>query len=101
MTELCDCSSAVSRLELPVIPFRLNEGHTVYLERMIGRCLESEQFRQFKAMGGWKDLQDSVRTWSWSWNLEEPQVSSKNIEECRGSSFLDVLQCSSRFLELC
>uniref|UniRef100_A0AAX7UWE9 Leukotriene A-4 hydrolase n=1 Tax=Astatotilapia calliptera TaxID=8154 RepID=A0AAX7UWE9_ASTCA len=42
--------------------FWLNEGHTVYLERMIGRCLESEQFRQFKAIGGWKDLQDSVNT---------------------------------------
>uniref|UniRef100_A0A8C9Z9J2 Leukotriene A(4) hydrolase n=1 Tax=Sander lucioperca TaxID=283035 RepID=A0A8C9Z9J2_SANLU len=42
--------------------FWLNEGHTVYLERMIGRSLESEQFRQFKAMGGWKDLQDSVNT---------------------------------------
>ncbi|CAL8323409.1 unnamed protein product [Lota lota] len=42
--------------------FWLNEGHTVYLERMIGRALESEQFRQFKAMGGWKELQDSVNT---------------------------------------
>ncbi|CAL1568242.1 unnamed protein product [Knipowitschia caucasica] len=42
--------------------FWLNEGHTVYLERMIGRQMESEQFRQFKAMGGWKDLQDSVNT---------------------------------------
>lgn len=42
--------------------FWLNEGHTVYLERMIGRCMEGEQFRQFKAMGGWKDLQDSVNT---------------------------------------
>lgn len=41
---------------------RLNEGHTVYLERMIGRSMEGEQFRQFDAMGGWKDLQDSVRT---------------------------------------
>ena len=40
---------------------RLNEGHTVYLERMIGRSMESEQFRQFKAMGGWKELQESVR----------------------------------------
>ncbi|KAG7274192.1 hypothetical protein CRUP_008568 [Coryphaenoides rupestris] len=40
----------------------LNEGHTVYLERMIGRVLESEQFRQFKAIGGWKDLQESVNT---------------------------------------
>ncbi|XP_061124778.1 leukotriene A-4 hydrolase isoform X1 [Syngnathus typhle] len=42
--------------------FWLNEGHTVYLERMIGRRLEGEAFRQFKAMGGWKDLQDSVST---------------------------------------
>ncbi|CAL8242299.1 unnamed protein product [Merluccius merluccius] len=42
--------------------FWLNEGHTVYLERMIGRALESEQFRQFQAMGGWKDLQESVNT---------------------------------------
>lgn len=42
--------------------FWLNEGHTVYLERMIGRSMEGEQFRQFKAIGGWKDLQDSVNT---------------------------------------
>ncbi|XP_030641072.1 leukotriene A-4 hydrolase [Chanos chanos] len=42
--------------------FWLNEGHTVYLERMIGRCMESEQFRQFKAIGGWKELQESVNT---------------------------------------
>uniref|UniRef100_A0A7N8XHD9 Leukotriene A-4 hydrolase n=1 Tax=Mastacembelus armatus TaxID=205130 RepID=A0A7N8XHD9_9TELE len=42
--------------------FWLNEGHTVYLERMIGRCMKSEQFRQFDAIGGWKDLQDSVNT---------------------------------------
>ena len=32
----------------------------MYLERMIGRCMESEQFRQFKAIGGWKDLQEAV-----------------------------------------
>ncbi|XP_057709683.1 leukotriene A-4 hydrolase [Corythoichthys intestinalis] len=42
--------------------FWLNEGHTVYLERMIGRRLEGEPFRQFKASGGWKDLRDSVST---------------------------------------
>lgn len=42
--------------------FWLNEGHTVYLERMIGRCMESEQFRQFKAIGGWKELQESINT---------------------------------------
>lgn len=27
---------------------------------MIGRVMEGEQFRQFKAMGGWKELQESV-----------------------------------------
>ncbi|XP_076025317.1 leukotriene A-4 hydrolase [Genypterus blacodes] len=42
--------------------FWLNEGHTVYLERMIQRCMEGEQFRQFKAIGGWKELQESVNT---------------------------------------
>ncbi|XP_017158472.1 leukotriene A-4 hydrolase [Poecilia reticulata] len=42
--------------------FWLNEGHTVYLERMIGRRMEGEQFRQFKAIGGWSYLQDSVNT---------------------------------------
>ncbi|KAK5877208.1 hypothetical protein CesoFtcFv8_026474 [Champsocephalus esox] len=42
--------------------FWLNEGHTVYLERMIGRSMEGEPFRQFKAAGGWKELQDSVNT---------------------------------------
>lgn len=34
----------------------------MYLERMIGARLEGEAFRQFKAIGGWKDLQDSVRS---------------------------------------
>ncbi|XP_077091079.1 leukotriene A-4 hydrolase [Siphateles boraxobius] len=41
--------------------FWLNEGHTVYIERMIARCMESEQLRQFKAIGGWKELQESVK----------------------------------------
>lgn len=40
---------------------RLNEGHTVYIERMIARCMESEQLRQFEGIGGWKELQESVR----------------------------------------
>ncbi|XP_056604573.1 leukotriene A-4 hydrolase [Triplophysa dalaica] len=40
--------------------FWLNEGHTVYLERMIARCMETEQLRQFKGIGGWKELQESV-----------------------------------------
>ncbi|XP_051974699.1 leukotriene A-4 hydrolase [Xyrauchen texanus] len=41
--------------------FWLNEGHTVYIERMIARCMESEQLRQFKGIGGWKELQESVK----------------------------------------
>uniref|UniRef100_A0A9J7X9C5 Leukotriene A(4) hydrolase n=1 Tax=Cyprinus carpio carpio TaxID=630221 RepID=A0A9J7X9C5_CYPCA len=40
--------------------FWLNEGHTVYIERMIARCMESEHLRQFKGIGGWKELQESV-----------------------------------------
>lgn len=41
--------------------FRLNEGHTVYLERRIGGRLFGEQFRQFHALGGWRELQNTVR----------------------------------------
>uniref|UniRef100_A0A673KKZ4 Leukotriene A-4 hydrolase-like n=1 Tax=Sinocyclocheilus rhinocerous TaxID=307959 RepID=A0A673KKZ4_9TELE len=41
--------------------FWLNEGHTVYIERMIARCMASEQLRQFKGIGGWKELQESVK----------------------------------------
>ncbi|PWA22203.1 hypothetical protein CCH79_00017434 [Gambusia affinis] len=52
--------------------FWLNEGHTVYLERMIGRRMQGEQFRQFAAMGGWKDLQDSVRTRTHQYVSSEP-----------------------------
>uniref|UniRef100_A0A8C1W7V7 Leukotriene A-4 hydrolase n=1 Tax=Cyprinus carpio TaxID=7962 RepID=A0A8C1W7V7_CYPCA len=39
----------------------LNEGHTVYIERMIARSMESEQLRQFEGIGGWKELQESVK----------------------------------------
>ncbi|XP_053575222.1 leukotriene A-4 hydrolase [Bombina bombina] len=42
--------------------FWLNEGHTVYLERRIDGLLYGEQFRQFKAVGGWKELQNAVNT---------------------------------------
>nr|CAI11594.1 novel protein (zgc:85809) [Danio rerio] len=41
--------------------FWLNEGHTVYIERMIARCMEGEQLRQFKGIGGWKELHESVK----------------------------------------
>ncbi|KAM9310953.1 leukotriene A-4 hydrolase [Gastrophryne carolinensis] len=42
--------------------FWLNEGHTVYLERRIDGLLYGEPFRQFKALGGWKELQNAVNT---------------------------------------
>ncbi|XP_062989817.1 leukotriene A-4 hydrolase [Elgaria multicarinata webbii] len=40
--------------------FWLNEGHTVYLERMIGGRLFGEQFRHFQALGGWRELQNTI-----------------------------------------
>uniref|UniRef100_A0A803XVL9 Leukotriene A4 hydrolase n=1 Tax=Meleagris gallopavo TaxID=9103 RepID=A0A803XVL9_MELGA len=40
--------------------FWLNEGHTVYLERRIGGRLFGEQFRHFKALGGWRELQNTI-----------------------------------------
>uniref|UniRef100_A0A2K6ULT7 Leukotriene A-4 hydrolase n=1 Tax=Saimiri boliviensis boliviensis TaxID=39432 RepID=A0A2K6ULT7_SAIBB len=42
--------------------FRLNEGHTVYLERHICGRLFGEKFRHFNALGGWGELQNSVKT---------------------------------------
>ncbi|XP_066490275.1 leukotriene A-4 hydrolase [Tiliqua scincoides] len=42
--------------------FWLNEGHTVYLERRIGGRLFGEQFRHFQALGGWRELQNSINT---------------------------------------
>ncbi|ETE65792.1 Leukotriene A-4 hydrolase, partial [Ophiophagus hannah] len=40
--------------------FWLNEGHTVYLERRIGGRLFGEQFRHFQALGGWRELQNTI-----------------------------------------
>uniref|UniRef100_A0A6J0VG73 Leukotriene A(4) hydrolase n=1 Tax=Pogona vitticeps TaxID=103695 RepID=A0A6J0VG73_9SAUR len=42
--------------------FWLNEGHTVYLERRIGGRLFGEQFRHFHALGGWRELQNTINT---------------------------------------
>ncbi|XP_071961520.1 leukotriene A-4 hydrolase-like [Antedon mediterranea] len=42
--------------------FWLNEGHTVYLERKIIAKLTDEKTRHFQAIGGWKDLINSVKT---------------------------------------
>lgn len=44
-----------------LFPFRLNEGHTVYLERHICGRLFGEKFRHFHALGGWGELQNTVR----------------------------------------
>ncbi|XP_038612397.1 leukotriene A-4 hydrolase [Tachyglossus aculeatus] len=41
--------------------FWLNEGHTVYLERHICGRLFGEKFRHFHALGGWGELQNSVK----------------------------------------
>ena len=35
---------------------RLNEGHTVFVERKIASRMHDEQFRHFAALGGLKDL---------------------------------------------
>jgi len=40
--------------------FWLNEGFTVYTERMILGALKGEKFRQFQAIGGWKTLKETV-----------------------------------------
>ncbi|CAH1265432.1 LTA4H [Branchiostoma lanceolatum] len=42
--------------------FWLNEGHTVFVERKIAGRMHGEQTRQFAALGGWKDLYNSVQT---------------------------------------
>ncbi|XP_053112798.1 leukotriene A-4 hydrolase isoform X2 [Hemicordylus capensis] len=42
--------------------FWLNEGHTVYLERRIGGRLFGEEFRHFQALGGWRELQNTINT---------------------------------------
>ena len=39
---------------------RLNEGHTVFIERKIAGRMANEQLRQFVANGGWNDLQEQV-----------------------------------------
>ncbi|XP_034629052.1 leukotriene A-4 hydrolase-like [Trachemys scripta elegans] len=40
----------------------LKEGHTVYLERRIGGRLFGEPFRHFQALGGWRELQNTINT---------------------------------------
>ncbi|KAK6488104.1 leukotriene A-4 hydrolase-like [Huso huso] len=63
--------------------FWLNEGLTVYLERMIAGRMFNEPFRQFKAMGGWKELQDSINTFETKSPLTNlvPDLSEVNTDE--------------------
>uniref|UniRef100_A0A8C9WN95 Leukotriene A(4) hydrolase n=2 Tax=Scleropages formosus TaxID=113540 RepID=A0A8C9WN95_SCLFO len=68
--------------------FWLNEGHTVYLERMIARALESEQYRQFKAIGGWKELQDTVNLFGQSNPLTNLVPSLKEVDTDAAFSFV-------------
>lgn len=39
---------------------RLNEGHTVFVERKIQGRMNGEPLRQLSAAEGWNDLQQSV-----------------------------------------
>ncbi|XP_029457425.1 leukotriene A-4 hydrolase [Rhinatrema bivittatum] len=81
--------------------FWLNEGHTVYLERRIGGRLFSEQFRHFQAVGGWKELKDSVGTFGAqnpltnlvpSLNEVDPDVAYSSIPYEKGFAFLFYLE---------
>ncbi len=39
-----------------ILTFRLNEGHTVFIERKIAGRMSGEKCRHFGAIGGWSDL---------------------------------------------
>ncbi|XP_053319083.1 leukotriene A-4 hydrolase [Spea bombifrons] len=67
--------------------FWLNEGHTVYLERRIDGLLHGEEFRQFKALGGWKELQNAVNTFGASNVLTNlvPNLHEVDVDEAFSS----------------
>lgn len=54
------CSICWDSTQFFLFSFRLNEGHTVYLERHICGRLFGEKFRHFHALGGWGELQNTV-----------------------------------------
>ncbi|XP_054843985.1 leukotriene A-4 hydrolase isoform X1 [Eublepharis macularius] len=77
--------------------FWLNEGHTVYLERRIGGRLFGEQFRHFQALGGWRELQNTINTLGGTNpltnlipNLKEvdPDVAYSSVPYEKGSALL-------------
>ncbi|XP_063303243.1 leukotriene A-4 hydrolase [Pelobates fuscus] len=67
--------------------FWLNEGHTVYLERRIDGLLYGENFRQFRGLGGWKELQNSVNTFGASNVLTNlvPNLHEVDVDEAFSS----------------
>uniref|UniRef100_A0A480RYI3 Leukotriene A-4 hydrolase isoform 1 n=1 Tax=Sus scrofa TaxID=9823 RepID=A0A480RYI3_PIG len=59
---------------------RLNEGHTVYLERHICGRLFGEKFRHFHALGGWGELQNSVKTFGETHPFTKLVVDLTNVD---------------------
>ncbi|XP_060021065.1 leukotriene A-4 hydrolase isoform X2 [Lagenorhynchus albirostris] len=60
--------------------FWLNEGHTVYLERHICGRLFGEKFRHFHALGGWGELQNSIKTFGETHPFTKLVVDLTNID---------------------
>ncbi|XP_036617570.1 leukotriene A-4 hydrolase [Trichosurus vulpecula] len=60
--------------------FWLNEGHTVYLERHICGRLFGEKFRHFHALGGWGELQNSIKTFGDTHAFTRLVVSLKDVD---------------------
>uniref|UniRef100_A0A8D1W2Q8 Leukotriene A-4 hydrolase n=1 Tax=Sus scrofa TaxID=9823 RepID=A0A8D1W2Q8_PIG len=60
--------------------FWLNEGHTVYLERHICGRLFGEKFRHFHALGGWGELQNSVKTFGETHPFTKLVVDLTNVD---------------------
>ncbi|XP_012874414.1 PREDICTED: leukotriene A-4 hydrolase [Dipodomys ordii] len=60
--------------------FWLNEGHTVYLERHICGRLFGEKFRHFHALGGWGELQNSIKTFGETHPFTKLVVDLKDVD---------------------
>ncbi|EDM16914.1 leukotriene A4 hydrolase, isoform CRA_b [Rattus norvegicus] len=60
--------------------FWLNEGHTVYLERHICGRLFGEKFRHFHALGGWGELQNTIKTFGESHPFTKLVVDLKDVD---------------------
>ncbi|XP_045147297.1 leukotriene A-4 hydrolase [Echinops telfairi] len=60
--------------------FWLNEGHTVYLERHICGRLFGEKFRHFHALGGWGELQNTIKTFGDTHPFTKLVVDLKDVD---------------------